>query len=727
MMIIKVKKYEGGKMLFLLLLLISIVVSGQTIEMPIIAKAPQIDGIISADEWGDAYKIEKDFYQIRPDFGSPMPEKTTVYSCYDKENYYVSFEVTQDTMTFVEVKGTRDKAFAQDAVGVIIDPLGNKKELYMIIVGLSGNIGDLRKMHTDVNSSEDITWDANVETAVMKTATGYNVEMRIPFCVFRTSNSENLVWNVNFYRKIQSKGMQGTLVAFKEVSIDAEYEAMFPICMRGIKIKGKTEITPYGIFGAIIDSSLTNSGDAGFDIKAPVNSNGVFNFAFNPDYSQIEGDPITFDNNLQYALYCSEYRPFFVEEKNVFATENEIYYSRAIQNPFIAGRYTHKNNSFQSGIIMAYDREDTMVGNTDAIATILRASKQVSKFDIGVMALDRYDLTMGYNDLVLMQDFNFKFSEGQSFSSVLALHNSSDSSFSIDADNIKNNLMYKVQYVLFKDNWAYILMQEGLGDSFKNDLGYVTWKGQHSTLGYIQREFNFSQSKINTLIPSLQIITGSAFSRYKEYYTSAQESLEYTIDAKIEAQYFNNGYAQVLLRAAKAYWADTYFSAEKLITYMSMYLTNQIAYDLAINAGTRVDYNYLRVGKYSNGASNIYYTPFPFITLNTGVSYDVFYADTSKYALSTKDVGDVVYQWKVVAADGGISFNPSNHLSLKVILQKQIARFAPNYYTAGEYMEKEEKLFLVCEYKPSIGNVIYIGGRYPEKMLFFKFTHRFAL
>gem|GEM_PF-6587418 len=93
-----------------------------------------------------------------------------------------------------------------------------------------------------------------------------------------------------------------------------------------------------------------------------------------------------------------------------------------------------------------------------------------------------------------------------------------------------------------------------------------------------------------------------------------------------------------------------------------------------------------------------------------GVFYDIFFADISKYALSTKDVGDAVYQWKVVAADGGISFNPSNELSLKLIVQKQIARFAPNYYATGEYMEKDEKLFLVCEYKPSVGNVISWGA-----------------
>lgn len=726
-MIIKMKKYEGGKMLLIVCFLFAISAFGQTVDLPLTERPPVIDGVISENEWDGAYRIESNFMQIRPDFGSPMQDKTIVHSFYDAENYYVLFEVKQDTLTFTEVKGTRDNAYAQDAVGFVVDPLGNKKELYMIIVGLSGNIGDFRKLRSNLDGSEDITWDGNIDASVMKTSDGYNVEMKIPFCTFRMGNSEDLVWNINFYRRIHSKGIQATYVGIEELSNDAEFEAMFPVVMKGIKTKGKIEITPYGIFGATVDSVVETSGDAGFDLKAPVNSSGVFNFAFNPDYSQIEGDPITFDNNIQYALYYSEYRPFFVEEKNVFATENEIYYSRAIQNPFVAGRYTHKDNSFQSGIIVAYDREDTLIGNTDAIASVARASKQISKIDIGLMALDRYDLSLDYNDLVLMQDFNFNISEGQSFSNLFVLHNTSNSAMNLNFENLKNNFMYKTQYFLFKDNWAYVVMLEGIGDSFKNDLGYVTWKGQHSSVGYIHREFRFSQSRLNGLTFSLQAVLGSDFDRVKEYFTSSPESLEYTIDAKVEAHYLNNGYAQINLRAAKAYWADTYFTAEKLITYMSMNITNKIAYDLSVNAGTRVDYNYLRVGYYSNGASNIYYTPFPFIKLNTGVSYDLFNADTSKYALSTKDVGEAVYQWKVVAADGGISFNPSNELSLKLIVQKQIARFAPDYYTSGEYMEKDEKLFLVCEYKPSVGNVIYVGGRYPENLLFFKFTHRFAL
>lgn len=723
----KIKTYKGGFMLALLLLFSALNLFAQPVEVPTVAAPPVIDGVCGEEEWAGSKVFSGKFIQVKPDFGMEMDDSTTVKILCDKKNLYVQIFAAQDTSTFVELKGTRDNAYAQDAVGFIVDPLGNRKELYMIIVGLSGNVGDFRKMRSNLDGTEDVTWDGNVESAVGKRDDGYVVEMRIPFSEFRVGSSEDLVWNVNFYRRIHSMGMQGTLIGMNELSNDAEYDAMFPIIMKGIETSAKTDITPYGIFGAVIDSTVSTNGDAGFDLKSQVGASGVFNFAFNPDYSQIEGDPITFDNNLQYAMYYTEYRPFFVEEKNVFVSENEIYYSRTIQNPFVAGRYTFKNNSLQSGLILAYDREDSALGNTDAMAGVARLSKQIANTDFGIMALDRFDLSNCANELVLMHDFSMDISAGQSLSYLIAAHNSMDSTREVRTENLKENLMYKGQYVLFKNNWAFILMHEGIGDSFRNDLGYVTWTGKQVSVAYIQREFVFCGGRVSRLTPSLQLVLEGDYDNYGNYLTKNGDSLEYTIDAKLASNFLNNGYGHIILRAAKAFWADRYFTAEKLIAYAQTNITEKIIYDININAGTRVDYNYLRVGYYSSGASNIYYNPHPMIKLNTGVSYDLFYADTSKYALSTAEVGDAVYQWKVVAADAGIAYNPTNSLSIRSIFQKQIARFAPAYYTPGEYMEKDMKIFLVCEYKPSIGNVIYLGGRYPENLIFFKFTHRFSI
>ncbi|MGE3063765.1 MAG: sugar-binding protein [bacterium] len=714
-------------MLLIVILIASLGLYSQPIEIPSVAVPPVIDGECIPEEWSDAKKFDGRFVQICPDFGVMMDDSTYIRILCDKENLYVHIFAVQDTSTFIEVKGTRDNAYAQDGVGIIIDPLGNRKELYMIIVGLSGNIGDFRKRRSNLDSSEDVTWDGNIESAVKKSGNGYSVEMKIPFSEFRVGKSDDLVWNINFYRKIHSRGMQGTFIGMPELSNDAEYDAMFPVLIKGAKTTGKTEITPYGIFGAVIDSNVLSDGDAGFDLKSSVGSSGVINFAFNPDYSQIEGDPIMFDNNLQYALYYSEYRPFFVEETNVFASEQEIYYSRSIQNPFVAGRYTYKDNSLQSGVILAYDREDSLIGNTNAVAGIARISKQIKSMDFGFMALDRYDMGNSLNELVLMHDYAYDISTGNSLSYLLAAHSSQDSSIDLSLENLKENLMFKAQYVIFKNNWAFIAMHQGIGDSFKNDLGYVTWTGKQISVAYIQKDFVFCGGKISRLTPSLQFVLEGDYDNYGNYLTKNTDSLEYTVDAKIASNFFHNGYGHIILRTAKAYWADTYFTAEKILSYAQMNITDKIVYDININGGTRVDYNYLRVGYYSNGASNINFNPFPFITLNTGISYDLFYADTAKYALNSKDVGDAVYQWKSVAADAGISYNPTNSLSIRSLFQRQIARFAPNYYTPEEFFEKDMKIFFVCEYKPSVGNVVYLGGRYPENLIFFKFTHRFTL
>jgi len=342
---------------FLSIMLMGILLTEPT-QMPLFETPPIIDGSVGSNEWDNAYVFPDEFTEVRPDFGKKWDEKTVVRAGYDKDNFYVLFEVHQDTASLVERKGTRDAEMDQDAVAVFLDPLGNKNEYYFISFGLSGAIMDLRMMRATLGESEDITWNADVYSEVKKSDFGYIVEAKIPFYNFRRKAGKENLWHINLWRRMESQNREAMCMPLRALERDAWYEDVVPIVFKGIGAREKIRITPYGIYGSTLDTAYTEQGAAGFDMKVPVGATGVANFAFNPDFSQLEGDPLQFTFNIQYALYYPEYRPFFIEERSVFETDLDIFYSRKIQNPLIAGRYTYKGAENQVGALFAYDEAE---------------------------------------------------------------------------------------------------------------------------------------------------------------------------------------------------------------------------------------------------------------------------------------------------------------------------------------------------------------------------------
>lgn len=697
----------------------------EPIEVPFLKEPPTIDGIISADEWIGADVLSGFFTQFYPDFGKKINENTIVRIGCNKSSLCLLFEVYQDISTFIEKKGLRDEVFDQDAIGVVIDPLGNKQEIYCIIFGLSGTLRDFRQFRAKVNSGEDHSWNCDVDFVVQKTDSGYTVEVQIPFGNFRCSGKDEAIWNINFYRKIQSANCQATYVPYKDLSREADYETNIPFLFRNIDESWKTNITPYGLYSSLFDTLTTERSDVGFDMKIPVYTTGVANFAFNPDFSQLEGDPLEFDFYNQYALYFAEYRPFFIEESGVFQTDSEIYYSRKIQNPFLAGRYTYKEKNNQAGIIFSYDEEDTIIKNTEALASVLRYTRQYGQNNAGAMILDRYDLSSHNNNLALMTDGNFYFPYNTKLTYRLAgtgINNGSSS-------DIFSNDGFYYRWLLSYETIDWIISGSFLGHSpyFANDLGFVQEVNNNCAGGYIGRRFFFGNNILKQILLVEDFNFSGSWSRFDNYIMSTRDSIEYLADTKATVNLFSSSLIFFRYRMQKEFWQSYYLERWKYDTYAESKINDYISVDGGFSGGYLIDFNIVSVGEFNSGYGDISISPFPELTINSGASFTIFDTDTTHQALRPPDVRNPVYTWRTFSINGGIGYSPINNLSVKLVIERQAAHFAPGYYDINEYEISDNKIFGVIEYNPSIGNTIYLGGRYPEKMVFFKFTHRFIL
>lgn len=703
----------------------SVFARDESIVLPFLEEPPRIDGFISEGEWDKACVFSDYFTQIDPDFGKKIEEDGVIHLAYDRTNLYVLFEMYQDTSILIEKKGTRDNVWGQDAAGIFIDPLGNKQEQYLIILGLSGTITDARKYRASTSDECDFSWDCDVDYVARRCEFGYIIEARIPFSNFRRSGKEEVLWNINFFRKIQYRNSQAMFSPFTDLSGESEYISMFPIVLKGIGGREKIKVIPYGIYGSTFDSLKTKKGNAGVDVKIPVGASSVANFAFNPDFSQLEGDPLEFDFYARYAIYYPEYRPFFIEEKGVFRSANAIYYSRKIQSPFLAGRYTYKDSQNQAGILFAYDEEDTLIKNSEAIVGIARYIRQYGKNNTGLMILGRRDLSTDHNNVIMVTDGNIYLPFNVKYTYHFA-GTGTDSGSSELSSNV--GYYHHSFFTYITKSWTVLGNFFGFSPDFSNDLGYVTRVDRNYGGGYIGRKFHFDSEILKKFEIGENFGFYGSWARFDDYWMGARDSLEYFAITQTKINLFTNTFFYFGQRFEKTYWEGIYLKRWALNTYGQTKPNEYFFVDASFDMGYMIDYNLLAVGRYYSDHVDFSFTPFPELSFSGGIFSHTFKMDTSRQALEPSDVQDPVFTWRTICPEIGLIYNPTNEISLQMVFQQQRTKFAAGYNDADEeYETLKDRYFGVVEYKPSIGNVIYLGGRYPEKLLFFKFTHRFML
>lgn len=719
-----------------------------TVDIAYTEHPPVIDAVIAESEWDEAILFDGEYYTFNPNIGEKMPYGMNVLMQYDNEFLYVLFDVEQDTATLIEKRSQRDNGFSQDRLGIQIDPSGNRQELYWIVITLSGTINDSREMRSGA-IGEDYTWDIDVRSAVKRTDYGYIVEMAIPFSGFRIPEKPENILNVNFYRNINHLQKLGTLSPYQTAMYDARFQAMFPVRVKGIKReREKIDIMPFGIYGARVNGKTETMGDAGLDFRMPLNETSVVNIAFNPDYSQLEGDPFQFEFNNQYALYLSEYRPFFLEERSIFATDGAVYYSRSMVNPYLAGRYSFKDENNKAGIIIAKDETDSNIGNTNAYAGIGRYSRVMGDHSAGLMLLARNEEGRR-NSIVLMNDGLFTITPNFNVSYVAAGSYIQEKDSTGTYTELSRGF-YADSYLRYiNGGLIFVSHLNMLSPDYDNDLGYVTETNQVYWGGYLGYNFYFQ----NDIIQRFSIgedfgteepwdvftdATGEVAGDSTKY--SFADSLEYFVHTQIQASVFNGTYVLFEIKPSRLRWNGFTYEAPSLRLYVESNINRYFSFNLTAVEGYGFDYSNLRVTQRNTAVANIYIRPTTYLTLNAGAYIDRQYADTTINASSWRNLGNPVWVWNACSYDGGIAYNPINSLAFKVIVERGDAVFNAGYFDdAPETRLKDNRLFGIIEYKPSPGNVMYLGARYvykngnsvrdesEETLLFFKFTSKFQM
>src|SRR5262249_53327486 len=151
-------------------------------------------------------------------------------------------------------------------------------------------------------------------------------------------------------------------------------------------------------------SSGMHNGDpqasTGFNVRYTFTSSLSAAAAVNPDFSQVESDAAQVDVNTTFALFYPEKRPFFQEGTDLIQTNIQAIYTRSINDPSVAGRFTGRSNHSgyvaavaaddHSPFLLPFEEESAVTGGGKSIPSLARFKQNFwQDSNIGFLLTDR--------------------------------------------------------------------------------------------------------------------------------------------------------------------------------------------------------------------------------------------------------------------------------------------------------------------------------------------------
>jgi len=386
-------------------------------SVPRLEEPAVIDGRLDEPAWSKAARLGG-FSEYQPVDSQPASERTEALIWFSPKALHVGI-IAHDSVPG-SVRATvadRDNIANDDWVRVYLDTFNDRRRAFIFGVnplgvqedgvqtegGFSAGItrsGGGGGMYGGnfMSGQVDLSPDYQFESRGRVTDDGYVVEIRIPFKSLRYSGGGPMRWGINIQRKTQRTGRQDTWTDAKRVaSFLAQAGTMEGLhdLQRGVV----TELQPF-ITGSV-DGARRDDGSYGYgttDVEPGANlrfgfTNISLDATVNPDFSQVETDATQVSVNERFALFYPEKRPFFLEGIELFATPNQLVYTRQIADPIAGGKVTGKVG--KTGVAFLSAPDDT--GDASAWFNIARIRQDVGTDSLaGLTYTDRTE-SEGFN------------------------------------------------------------------------------------------------------------------------------------------------------------------------------------------------------------------------------------------------------------------------------------------------------------------------------------------
>jgi Domain of unknown function (DUF5916)/Carbohydrate family 9 binding domain-like len=408
--------------------------AGTTAEATRVEHPPKLDGTLDDPVW-QAAKPVMEFRQQEPNEGETATEKTEVRILYTRHAVYFGIHCyDSEPGRIVATEPRRDVSQdLDDHFEILIDSNHDRRGAYVFQINplgtqLDGLIVEEQGMgeSTDFDSGWDGVWISEARV----TADGWTATVEIPFTTLNFTQSENVIWGLNFKRFIRRKNEQDLWSAYRrtygitKVSQAGELTGITDIGTGRLFV-----VKPYGLLQY---DKQDNQGAkfpliGGLDVKYGLRSNLVLNLTGNTDFADTDVDQVQF-NLTPFKIFIPEKRQFFLENAGIFefnlGDQDQLFFSRQIGIDPITGQQVPINGGGKlTGTIgrlaLGVMDVDTRSSGPNPYANyaVMRLKESLwGGSYVGVMGIDKRsgNVTDSYNQtggvdtrLVFLKDFVF--------------------------------------------------------------------------------------------------------------------------------------------------------------------------------------------------------------------------------------------------------------------------------------------------------------------------------
>ena len=456
-----------------------------TFLIPRIEETAVIDGRLDEPAWSKAARLGG-FSEYQPVDGQRASERTEVLIWFSPKALHVGIIAYDSVPGSVRATSAdRDNIANEDWVRIYLDTFNDRRRAFIFGVnplgvqedgvqteggfsaggrgGMGGGAFGGNMMAGQVDLSPDYQFDSKGRV----TDEGYVVEVRIPFKSLRYPGTTPLRWGINISRKTQRTGRQDTWTDARRIASflgqAGTMEGLHDL-QRGVV----TEVQPF--VAASLDGSRQSDGSFSYgsaDWQPGANlrvgfTNLSIDATVNPDFSQVETDASQVTVNERFALFYPEKRPFFLEGIELFATPNQLVYTRQIADPTGGGKLTGKVG--KTGVAVLSAADDT--GDAHAWATMARLRQDIGKDSLaGLTYTDRTEAG-GFNR-VAAADARIVFKK------LYYVLGQAGGSWTQRDGATTSAPIWQGEFDRTARQWGFNYKLTGIGEQFETDSGYV--------------------------------------------------------------------------------------------------------------------------------------------------------------------------------------------------------------------------------------------------------------
>lgn len=400
-------------------------------RIPRLESPPVIDGKLDDAVWQNA-AVFGDFVQTQPGDNVAPTHPTEFMMAYDSKNLYMAYRIKQDRSTVRATVARRDNIFNDDYVLTYIDTFNDQRQAYVIFFNPLGIQAD--GTFTE-GRGEDYSVDLVMESKGVLTEDGYTIEAAIPFKSLRYEAGGDKKWGLHMFRRVKYKNNELNSWMPNNRSISGSLNQAGHITgLDGIETTRQLEINPSFTVsesgrrsrftfnkdpaGRYVNDGI--KGEFGMTAKFSLTPTTTLDFAYNPDFAQVEADAPVSTANVRFPIFFAEKRPFFLERIDIFQSGLNVINTRAIVDPDIAAKLTGRRGKNTFGLLYASDnapgnyskdeRENLLICQRERIenpGTVCSIERFVNKnADIGVLRFKR-DVGREHNLGFFATTYNF--------------------------------------------------------------------------------------------------------------------------------------------------------------------------------------------------------------------------------------------------------------------------------------------------------------------------------